>query len=303
MQMQNLETKTLIDPSGFGAPVVAALRLSIERVGVVDPLVVFEDATGQHFVVDGRKRLRAALSLGLLEVPCVLHRHADGASLQSVRESIAAAEFTRKEASHYDRCREVEALAAQGLSAESIAATTTLSLRETQNYLLVCKNCDPSLLKAFERAPTVAMLQFLLRVECLEPRDQREELSRFLSQSYGQRVMPFADPPPAPAKKKKRAARKARALRVRPAREVETLAMLVERDLVTSAGWSKPTRAAVSLVLEWVLCRTERYPVTLAPERTHEKATERAAEKASEKKESSVKKKTEPRFGVVEIDD
>lgn len=51
---------------------LAALRASIEQIGIVEPLTVFYAENDRYYVISGERRLRAARLLGLDELPCVL---------------------------------------------------------------------------------------------------------------------------------------------------------------------------------------------------------------------------------------
>lgn len=53
-------------------PAIAPLVESIRRYGVLQPLLV-QDRDGTYQLIAGRKRLAAAVSAGLREVPCILH--------------------------------------------------------------------------------------------------------------------------------------------------------------------------------------------------------------------------------------
>jgi ParB/Sulfiredoxin domain len=65
---------------------LSTLQQSIGSVGVLQPLLVTVDA-GRYHVIAGRNRLRAAMALGLLTVPCLVHDVArDG--LDSLRQAV-----------------------------------------------------------------------------------------------------------------------------------------------------------------------------------------------------------------------
>jgi len=54
----------------FDADELQALRESIDEVGILVPLTVYEDDDGRVRLIDGERRLRCALELGHEKVPC-----------------------------------------------------------------------------------------------------------------------------------------------------------------------------------------------------------------------------------------
>jgi ParB/RepB/Spo0J family partition protein len=49
------------------------LRASIEKFGILDPLLVCPADGGGYFIIDGVRRYRFALELGLQTLPCTVH--------------------------------------------------------------------------------------------------------------------------------------------------------------------------------------------------------------------------------------
>lgn len=82
----------LPEPPGVTPP--AALVTSIGRHNVLQPLLV-QRWRGRYRVIDGRKRLAAAIAAGLSEVPCLLHDVDDaGASMLAQAANVSLQERT-----------------------------------------------------------------------------------------------------------------------------------------------------------------------------------------------------------------
>lgn len=56
----------------FAADKMFQIRNSIKKHGIISPLVVEDLGNGRYLLMDGERRFRAALELGLSEVPCVV---------------------------------------------------------------------------------------------------------------------------------------------------------------------------------------------------------------------------------------
>jgi ParB family transcriptional regulator, chromosome partitioning protein len=61
---------------------IAELAASIRQQGVIQPLVVRRDGSGDYELIAGERRLRAARQAGLSEVPVVIREAADDAALE-----------------------------------------------------------------------------------------------------------------------------------------------------------------------------------------------------------------------------
>lgn len=87
---------------------IGELENSIESVGVLEPLIVREKE-GQYFVVVGQRRLAAAESVGLKEVPTIIRELTDEeAFIASASENIHRENLNpREEAELYARARSI----------------------------------------------------------------------------------------------------------------------------------------------------------------------------------------------------
>jgi len=76
MKVVDLPTESLQEaswnPNQMDEPMLARLRASIERYGVVVPLVVRPTANGAYEVLSGNQRLKVLCSLRLKTVPCIV---------------------------------------------------------------------------------------------------------------------------------------------------------------------------------------------------------------------------------------
>ncbi len=58
----------------FNAKTMATLRHSIEKEGIMSPLILEEMGNGKFLIIDGERRFRTAVELGLKEVPAVIEK-------------------------------------------------------------------------------------------------------------------------------------------------------------------------------------------------------------------------------------
>ncbi len=90
LPIQSIDAPVFVDQ-----PAIAPLIESIRRHGVLQPLIV-QDREGSYQLIAGHKRLAAAVSAGLREVPCIVHDVDDekaeelaaAASLSAERERV-----------------------------------------------------------------------------------------------------------------------------------------------------------------------------------------------------------------------
>src|SRR5437763_1663671 len=64
------------------------LRLSIERTGIQQPLVVSQIGEGRYVLIDGCRRLEVAKYLKIPSVPCVIDEPPDGVPAEDYRDRI-----------------------------------------------------------------------------------------------------------------------------------------------------------------------------------------------------------------------
>lgn len=99
---------------------LAVLTASIRERGILQPLLVREDARGGYLLVAGERRLRAALAVGMAAVPVLVRDGTDAeAFLDALTENVVRADLTlEEEARAYQRLLDV------GLSQREIARRT-----------------------------------------------------------------------------------------------------------------------------------------------------------------------------------
>jgi len=89
-------------PPGPGAADVVHLTRSVQRLGLLQPLLV-RRKNGRYDLIAGARRLAAAVAAGLSEVPCIVHDAdewharalADAANLREVEEAAASRQESR----------------------------------------------------------------------------------------------------------------------------------------------------------------------------------------------------------------
>ncbi len=115
----------------FAEDEMAALAASIKSQGIIQPLIVREDATGYELVA-GERRLRAAKAAGLTEVPVVIKDMSDAEMLEmSIVENIQREDFNPiEEADAYHRL-----MSEFGLTQDQAAARVGKSRSAIANFL------------------------------------------------------------------------------------------------------------------------------------------------------------------------
>jgi hypothetical protein len=93
LPIQSIDAPVFVDQ-----PAIAPLIESVRRHGILQPLLV-QDREGSYSLIAGHKRLAAAVSAGLREVPCIIHdvddekaeALADASNITAVQEPAASA--------------------------------------------------------------------------------------------------------------------------------------------------------------------------------------------------------------------
>lgn len=75
--MEYIEVSKILPDEGqprkyFAADKMSALRNSIKKSGIIQPLVVEEMGNGKYLLIDGERRFRSAVELGMKTVPCTI---------------------------------------------------------------------------------------------------------------------------------------------------------------------------------------------------------------------------------------
>lgn len=102
----------------FDEEALAELAASIAEVGVLQPIVVARDETGEHYLIAGERRWRAAQRAGLSTIPAVV-RGTSGEStlIEALVENLQREDLTPLEEAHAYR----QLLENTGMSQEEVA--------------------------------------------------------------------------------------------------------------------------------------------------------------------------------------
>lgn len=114
--------------SGASAEQERQLRDSIAALGILQPLLVRPIEAGGYEVIEGHRRLRAAIDLALPEIPVVVHAAGDAAHMAMQ----AAANLVRAPLEPVDQWRVLVALQGQGYSLEGASQALGLSERRAR---------------------------------------------------------------------------------------------------------------------------------------------------------------------------
>ncbi len=152
---------------------ISALADSIRRYGVLQPLLVYRTEAGETALIAGRRRLMAALRVGLLSVPC-LYTEADG------EESAELALVSNLTHRGMGAAQEAEAishlLAKGGVSRGELARRLSVSSAYVENKLCLLGLGESLARLLLERGLSEAHARSLLR---LEDEGERRELLLF----------------------------------------------------------------------------------------------------------------------------
>ena len=109
-----------------------SLSKSIEKNGILQPIIVRDIKTYEFELISGERRLRAAIMAGLTEIPCIIiHCTRKQAAVYRVVENLQ-----RESGCCFKTSREVKALTDQyGFSKEQAAAQLGVSERIVSEYL------------------------------------------------------------------------------------------------------------------------------------------------------------------------
>ena len=118
--------------SRFDDETLAELAASIKEVGVLQPVVVSRDADGNHFLIAGERRWRAATKAGLDTIPAVV-RGASGSStlVEALVENLQRQDLTPLEEAHAYK----QLLENSGMNQEQIADRVGKSRPAVSNTL------------------------------------------------------------------------------------------------------------------------------------------------------------------------
>jgi ParB family chromosome partitioning protein len=117
---------------------ISALAATIQRHGLIHPIVVKKDIQRGYTVLVGERRLRACQRAGLSHVPCLVVK--DDLTEDQVLEMQLVENLQRRDLKVFEEVRLVETLRDRfGLSHEEIAVKTGLSHGTVENYLAIAR--------------------------------------------------------------------------------------------------------------------------------------------------------------------
>ncbi|HEU4318500.1 MAG TPA: ParB/RepB/Spo0J family partition protein [Acidimicrobiia bacterium] len=118
--------------SRFDDEALSELAASIKEVGVLQPVVVTRDAAGNHFLIAGERRWRAATKAGLDTIPAVV-RGSSGAStlIEALVENLQRQDLTPLEEAHAYK----QLLENSGMNQEQVADRVGKSRPAVSNTL------------------------------------------------------------------------------------------------------------------------------------------------------------------------
>lgn len=160
---------------------LAKLRESIDEVGILVPLTVYE-SDGEIRLIDGERRLRCALELGLKKVPCFI---VEGADETTELEWMFSIHMMREQWEEGPTAKALGALADRmgGWDSEKLKAVTGLSTQRLNFYRALAES-PPEILKRVisGELPANLIADSILRVA--NPlRNELPELAEGLSDS------------------------------------------------------------------------------------------------------------------------
>nr|AOO90714.1 hypothetical protein [Rhizobium leguminosarum bv. trifolii] len=120
----------------------ALLLATIKAVGVIQPPVIFAEASGNGYVIEaGHRRTRMAIAAGIEEIDVIVVEAAnDNGAMRSMIENIA-----REPLNPVDQWRGIERLVALGWTEEAIAIALALPVRQIRKLRLLA-NVLPAML-------------------------------------------------------------------------------------------------------------------------------------------------------------
>lgn len=125
----------------FPAPDLQKLCESIDSVGILVPLTVYEDPQGHIRLIDGERRLRCALELGLSTVPCYV---VDGVDDTQELEWMFSIHMMREEWEDGPVAKALRSLAERlgGWDTQTMKAVTGLTTQRLNHYKALADQPD-----------------------------------------------------------------------------------------------------------------------------------------------------------------
>ena len=188
---------------------LSELMASIQRHGVLEPLLVRRRADGLYQLVAGERRFHAAMQAGLSEVPCIEVAVSDEQALEIAlvenlqRQDLSA--FEEAEGFHtlVTKYNYTHDRVAATVGRSRVTVTETLRLLELPEAVReACRHADISakgiLLEIAKARTTPAMLRLVQEIEAHQlDRDAIRDRRRQLAHSTDESDEPEAPPPPA----------------------------------------------------------------------------------------------------------
>lgn len=127
-----IRPRSKIGNRGYSRRELSPLSKSIEKNGILQPLIVRDISGGEYELITGERRLRAAVMAGLTKVPCIIfHCSEKQSAVYSIIENIH-----RDDADIFKRAETIDFLINQiGYSAERAARQLGVTERTVMDYL------------------------------------------------------------------------------------------------------------------------------------------------------------------------
>lgn len=125
---------------GYSRKELSSLSRSIEKNGILQPLIVRDVSFGEYELITGERRLRAAVMAGLTSVPCIIfHCSQKQSAVYSIIENLQ-----RDDPDPFARAETINFLISDiGFSVERTARQLGVSEKTVLNYLKIL-NFSPS---------------------------------------------------------------------------------------------------------------------------------------------------------------
>ena len=158
---------------GYSRAELAALSRSIERNGILQPLIVRFVTNYDFELISGERRLRAAVMVGYTSVPCIiLHCSKRQSAVYSLVENVQ-----RESPGNFEKAESLRTLIDDfGFSEEQAASQLGITQRSVREYLSILEFSEAERRLIRRSNMSVEKLNDILKT--VAPADRRKELSK-----------------------------------------------------------------------------------------------------------------------------